>query len=291
MPHNMSHDPSLREITMMPSTIETVDAALFEWLDEELNIHATTNKGWNKVPVIWLAGERSFQKKDQKDLRDSNGVLKLPLMSLNRTSMVKDPAMKGVAWAHLPNRNDAKGGAIEVSRRINQSKTSNFKNAYSYRKHRDYNFPDPKKLTVYETITMPIPTYIMSTYTIVLKAEYQQQINEIMTPFMTLTGQINNFFINKDGHRFEGFIQSDFSMNNNVADYSNSERMYESVISIKVLAYLIGESKNAERPKITIRENAVQLVQVRERAAIGDSPDNLDVINTDLLSKDGFYRE
>ena len=102
---------------------------------------------------------------------------------------------------------------------------------------------------------------------------------------------VNNFFINKDGHRFEGFIQSDFSMNSNVADYSNSERMYESVISIKVLAYLIGESKNAERPKITIRENAVQLVQVRERALLGDSPDNLDVINTDLLSKDGFYRE
>ena len=54
---------------------------------------------------------------------------------------------------------------------------------------------------------------------------------------------------------------------------------------------LLGESKNAESPKITIRENAVQLVQVRERAAVGDAPDNLDLINTDLLSKDGFYRE
>ena len=138
---------------------------------------------------------------------------------------------------------------------------------------------------------MPIPTYINTIYNITLKAEYQQQINELMTPFITTTGQINNFFINKDGHKFEGFIQGDFGMNNNVTNFADSERMYESTISIKVLAYLIGESKNAERPKITIRENAVQLVQVRERAAIGDSPDNLDVINTDLLSKDGFYRE
>ena len=132
----MPHDPAIREITMMPSTIETVDAALFEWLDEKLNIHASTNKGWNKVPVIWIAGERAFQIKDQKDLRDANGVLKLPLISLYRASMVKDPAMKGVAWAHLPNKNDAKGGAVEVSRRISQSKTSNFKNAHSFRKPR-----------------------------------------------------------------------------------------------------------------------------------------------------------
>tara|TARA_R100000951_G_scaffold78022_1_gene65854 strand:- start:156 stop:1016 length:861 start_codon:yes stop_codon:yes gene_type:complete len=282
---------SLREITMMPSTIETIDTALFEWIDQTLNIHATSNKGWNKVPVLWLAGERGFQVKERDDLRDSNGVLKLPLISLNRTSMLKDPAMKGVAWAHIPNIDDAKGGAITVSRRIGQTKTSNFKNAYSFRKHQDYNFPDDKKQTVYETVTMPVPTYINAMYSVTLKAEYQQQINELMTPFMTKTGQIDNFFITNEGHRFEGFIQGDFGMNNNVANYSNSERLYESTISIKILAYLIGEGKNDERPKITIRENAVQLVQVRERALIGGSPDNQDLINTDLLSKDGFYRE
>ena len=53
----------------------------------------------------------------------------------------------------------------------------------------------------------------------------------------------------------------------------------------------MGEGKNAEKPKITIRESAVQLVQVRERAALGDNPDNIEITNTDLLSKKGFYRE
>tara|TARA_R110002020_G_scaffold52021_8_gene146728 strand:- start:3717 stop:4565 length:849 start_codon:yes stop_codon:yes gene_type:complete len=282
----MPADQNTRDITLMPSTIETIDAAFFEWLDSELNIHSSTNKGWKKVPVLWLAPERAFQLKEQKNLYDANGVLKLPLISLNRTSIVKDPAMKGVAWAHIPGNN-----AIEVARRINQSKTANFKNAYSYNKHQDYNFPDNKKKTVYETITMPMPTYINAMYSITLRAEYQQQINELVTPFMTKTGQINNFFITSEGHRFEGFIQNDFGSNNNVVNFSNGERSYESTITVRILGYLLGEGNNAEKPKITIRESAVQLVQVRERAALGDNPDNLQVTNTDLLSKKGFYRE
>jgi len=287
----MPHNGATRDITMMPSTIETIDAAMFEWLDETLNIHTTTNKGWKKVPVLWLAPERGHQIKEEKEVRDRNGIIKLPLITLNRTSMLKDPAMKGVAWAHIPHMSDPKGGAVTVARRIGQVKTSNFKNAYSFRKHGDFNFPSTKKLTVYETISMPIPTYINAMYSITLKGEYQQQINELATPFITKTGQINNFFISKEGHRFEGFIQNDFNTSNNVTNMAVDERLYETTVSVRILAYLLGEGKNAERPKVAIRENAVQVVQVRERAAIGDATDTLDVINTDLLSKDGFYRE
>jgi hypothetical protein len=275
----------------MPSTIETIDGAMFEYLDETLNIHASTNKGWEKTPIIWQAAERSYQIKHDKDIRDKNGIIKLPLITLDRTSMIKDPAMKGVAWAHIPPINDAKGGVITVARRIRQDKTANFKNAYSFRQHQDYNFPDKAVRTVYETITMPMPTYINVMYSINIKSEYQQQMNEILTPFITRTGQINNFFIKKEGHRFEGFLEDDFSGANNVANLAMEERFYQTTVSIRILAYLLGEGKNAERPKITVRENAVQLVQARERAVLGDEPNNLDLINTDLLSKDGFYRE
>ena len=61
-------DAELKEITVMPSTLETIDRALFEWLSEELDIFATTNKGWNKVPVIWAGSERSHQIKKDKEL-------------------------------------------------------------------------------------------------------------------------------------------------------------------------------------------------------------------------------
>ena len=163
-------DAELKEITVMPSTLETIDQALFSWLNEELDIFATTNKGWKKVPVIWAGSERAHQIKRDKDIRDSAGLLKLPMITVSRESVVKDPNFKGVAWAHIPNNPDIKGGAMTVARKIGQQKTANFKNAFSNREFKDYNFPTNKRLTVYETMTMPMPTYITLMYDIKIPA-------------------------------------------------------------------------------------------------------------------------
>jgi|TARA_R110000823_G_scaffold66704_3_gene155914 hypothetical protein len=264
MPDKVSTNASLKEVSLMPSTIETIDRALFEWLDAKLNIFSTTNKGWGKVPVVWAGAERSHQIKNDKELRDSNGVLKFPLITLSRESIIKDSNFKGVAWAHIPNKNDAKGGALTVAKTIGQVKTADLKNSHSFRQHKDYNFPSSKDLTVYNIISMPVPTYITLMYDIKIRAEYQQQINEILTPFITNTGQIDNFFINQDGHKFEGFIQGNFGQANNITSMSNDERRYETSIQIKILGYLLGSGPNEERPKITTRENLVTLIQVLE---------------------------
>ena len=252
-------DAELKEISIMPSTLETIDVALFKWLDEELGIFATTNKGWKKVPVVWAGSERSHQIKKEKDIRDSTGTIKLPIITVSRQSVVKDSNFKGIAWAHIPPVPDAKGGAITVSRRIGQVKTANFKNAFAYRQFEDYNRPNNKNLTVYETITMPTPTYVSLMYDIKIRAEYQQQINEILTPFIVKTGQIDNFFINNEGHKFEGFIQGDFGQGNNITNMSESERTYETSVQAKILGYLLGSGPNEERPKFTVRENAAML--------------------------------
>ena len=61
---------NLQEIQFMPSTLETIDRALFSFLNEELDLHVNTNKGWSKVPVLWVSAERAFQIKNDKELRD-----------------------------------------------------------------------------------------------------------------------------------------------------------------------------------------------------------------------------
>jgi hypothetical protein len=260
----------LKEISLMPSTIETIDYAIFDWLNETLDIFCTTNEGWSKVPIVWSMAERAHQIKSNKDLRNSEGVFTLPVMSIERTSLIKDPSMKGVAWSHLPNYNDPRGGAIEVARRIQQNKTSNFANATSGRKYGQQNFPFANKKVVYETITMPIPTYVVANYKLSIRTEFQQQMNEVFTPFMTYTGQINNFFITRDGHKFEGFIEGDFGLENNLSNLAEEERKFETVINLKILGYLLSADKNSERPKVTIRENAVEVKMPRERVIFGD---------------------
>mgnify|MGYP004198039083 FL=1 len=93
---------------------------------------------------------------------------------------------------------------------------------------------------MYETITVPLPVYVHVRYSVVLRAEYRQQINEMLTPFLVETGQITQFMIDYDGHRFEAFLPQDFGLNTNFADMGEDERLMENKIEIRVLGYLIG---------------------------------------------------
>lgn len=274
----------VREMTLMPSTIETIDYAFYDWINETVDPFATTNKGWEKVKIRWVSGERSWQVKSDRDIRDGSSRIILPMITLHRNGFQKDPAMKGVAWAHIPNANDPKGGArtLTVSRRIEQTKTSKFANATAKRRFNQDTFPFNNKKVVYETKTFPIPVYVVGSYTLSIRTEYLQQMNEIIQPLLTETGQINNFFMERDGHRFEGFIQNDISDNSNAVNMGDDSRYYLNTVDIKVLGYLIGKGKNDERPRVTTRENAVEVKIPREHVIYGD-------INEYL--KKGFYRD
>ena len=273
----------LKEIEIQPSTIETIDRALFEYIDEELDIFCSTNKGFKKVPFIWAGAERAFQIKHDRELRDVNGWLIYPIMSLERTGITKDLAKRGAYYAAAQNVGDLKGGSMTVARTIKQNKTSNFANADSKRLILDAvgtgqnNFPKKNEKVVYETITVPIPVYLEVTYTLTVMSEYQQQINEIITPFMTKTGAINYFIVEKDNHRFEVFLESDYALNNNAASLLEDARGYETKINFRVIGYIMGADKNQEQPKIVRRENAVEIKLPREHVIFGDIPENLHV--------------
>ena len=273
----------LKEIEIQPSTIETIDRALFEYIDEELDIFCSTNKGFKKVPFIWAGAERAFQIKHDRELRDVNGWLIYPIMSLERTGISKDLTKRGAYYAAGQNLGDVKGGSMTIARTIKQNKTSNFANADSKRLILDAvgtgqnNFPKKNEKVVYETITVPIPVYLEVTYTLTVMSEYQQQINEIITPFMTKTGAVNYFIVEKDNHRFEVFLESDYALNNNAASLLEDARGYETKINFRVIGYIMGADKNQEQPKIVRRENAVEIKLPREHVIFGDIPENLHV--------------
>ena len=207
-------------------------------------------------------------------IRDRSGNLILPIVTVERTSIVKDPTRKGTVWGNVLPVKDEKGGTIKIARRLKQDKSSNFANAESNRRHNKINFPGSKnKKIVYETITIPLPVYVTSTYEITIRTEYQQQMNQILTPFITKPGAINYIILYRDGHKYEGFIQQDFSQNNNYSSFTSEERKLETKIQIEVLGYLIGEDKNQEQPKYAIRENAVEIKMPRERIVFQDIPE------------------
>ena len=99
-----------------------------KWLGDSLDLHTKTNKGILKVPVLWLGTERVWQVKNDQRIRDKVGKLILPLITINRDSITKDPSFKGSFQAHIYENKDYKGGAHPAGSNINQDKTQNFQN-------------------------------------------------------------------------------------------------------------------------------------------------------------------
>ena len=136
---------------------------------------------------------------------------------------------------------------------------------------------------VYETMSMPIPTWVMVKYEVHLRTEYQQQMNELIRPFITIPGNSRMpKRITEARHYYEVFIDGSFANGSNAANLGMDHRNYENTINIEVLGYLMGEGENQEQPVIVKRENAVEIRLSREKVMFGDIPETL---------KDGFYRD
>ena len=88
-----------------------------------------TNQGWQKTPIIWISGERSWQIKNNRDLRDKNNLFVLPVITVERTNITKDVNKKGKYWGNVFPFDETKGGSIAIHQVINQEKSSNFARA------------------------------------------------------------------------------------------------------------------------------------------------------------------
>lgn len=260
---------SYKEFPLEHSTIENIDLAMYKWLDSQLNLFTTTNNGFKKVPVVWIIGERAYQSKNNPDLRDTQGTFILPVITLERTAINKDLNKKGVVWSALPEFNDVKGGSLEIGTRIVQDKSSNFARTTNFRKFGQANYPNTNNKVVYESISIPLPVYVTISYSIEIKTQYQQQMNELVQPFLTFTGGVNRFWIENSGHKYESFIKGDVSQENKTRDLGEDERIFVSKITIETLGYLIGQGDNQNKPKVVVRETYVDVKIPRERVITG----------------------
>lgn len=256
-----------------PSTIETIDKSVLNYV-EELNLFTTTNKGWKKVPVLWGTSERTFLTKDKTEIRDSLGALIYPLISIRRTSFKKDLRSPGIFQGNVPEVSDEQGGSLDIKRVVYQEKTAKFANADAARLHGQSNYPSPNPKIVYRTVSAPMPVNVELNYEIAIRTEYQQQMNDLMLPFVTKPGTINFVRLIEGEHRFEGFLQPDYQTQDNLSDFSSDERRFETRLVLKVVGYLIGQGENRDRPHYSIRENAVEVKIPRERISLQEVPEH-----------------
>tara|TARA_R100000008_G_scaffold82331_1_gene66517 strand:- start:742 stop:1623 length:882 start_codon:yes stop_codon:yes gene_type:complete len=265
---------------LSPSTLEDVDYALYEFINDELNIYSETNRGFKKVPVMYSVPERAYQIKNDPNLRPNGRTLLYPLISILKTSINQDPAKKGRYGVHIPPYFDYynRGGSIDIARVIHQDKTKNFANANSIRKSQGQvsnyqTFPMENKNIVYETLSVPMPSFVEVSYTISIVTEYQQQMNDILAAFASKTSTPSAFKITHNKNEYEAFITPEYSLENNSSGLETSERIFRTTITINVLGYLIGATKNQETPNVVRRQSAAKVQIQRERVVLGDEID------------------
>jgi len=251
-----------------PSTLETIDSAFYRWVDEELNLFARTNDDFKKVSVIWSGAERAYQIKRSKEARDSSETLILPIITIERTGVQKDPSRMGPFGNNVYYNSDRRKNNFVVRREIQAAKTKNFANAESERVMGYKNSKHISKDIIYEFSFIPTPTWVHVNYVLKLITEYQTQMNDLVTPFVNRHGNANSFNMGDQDNAYEAFIAQDFTQNNNAADMGEEERKFETEIQIRVEGYLIGSETNQEQQRVAYRENQVKLRFGKEKTIL-----------------------
>jgi len=278
---------STKQKTLSPSTLETIDFALYNWLNEKLDIYTDSNEGRRKVPIIWITAERAFQVKDDKELReiDSQSII-YPAMVVERNSVSKTNANERVVPGNIFPQMDRKRGAFPLYRRVVKDKTQNFQNAaakrYTNQTQETFKLPFESNEVVYETLYTGYPVFLNMNYTIKIRTIYIQQLNEILLPFQRFTGGINQFLVEHENHKYEAFIEDDYSISSNASNLGGEEKKFDAEIKIKVLGYVTADGINQDTPYVVSRESPAKIRFTRERSMLRErNPDN----------DDGFFRQ
>lgn len=260
-----------------PSTLETVDFAVYDWVDSILDISVNTNEGFKKVPVVWLSQERVFQIKNGLEFKDfDNQSIVYPYIVIKRESFVNTPAGERPIPANIFPKKDYKRGSFRIAHKIiQQEKTSNFVNADSYRSVGQINFRNKNKVPaiVYESWYIDYPVYHTISYKITARTNYQEQINEILQNFARSSGGINLVNISHDIHHYEAFKQDGTSTDNS-ENLGEEEKYYEYSFELKVLGYTTTIGDNKLTPVYVVRESPAKIRFQRERSLFNEKNEN-----------------
>ena len=73
-------------------------------------------------------------------------------------------------------------------------------------------------------MTIPIPIYVSVGYKIVLRTEYQEQMNDLLTPFIRISNGHKRVLVAHNSNQYEAFFDEDYAMTNNISSYEKNER-------------------------------------------------------------------
>lgn len=252
--------------------IEDVDVALFKLFDQEISpsYGGIGSTDILKVPIVFAAGEKWALLKRGRPLRDKNGTLILPLITIMRTE-INQTSSDDIIGRGI----NQQVGEIVIKRKLDKSDRSyqSIINRIFLRGQQNVamgpsDTEDPAQLTteraigdlasdpmisdggvlyndrtknVYETIVVPTPQFYTAKYQVTIWAQYTQHTNQIIEKiFASLLPQAQSWRLETPkGYWFVAKIE-DGSINSETSfeDMSQQERFLKYNFNVVVPAYI-----------------------------------------------------
>ena len=276
--------------------IEDIDKAMFNLFNKDLPLFYELEGERKRVPVIFASGERFALLKRKKPLRDRNGTIILPLISITRTGLENNPS-KGVAdnqmLPHIIKRKIAPEDAA-YQQLINKENLENTKNTLEQEEDMEKKDRINKNLSlkpkmssdnIYEFVEMPPIKYVGATYEVVIWTNYAQEANRlveaIMASYNLNAGQ--QFRIDSDKpYWFVAFADNGITMDTSFSDSTDAERYVKFTMTFTTNGYIVAPNimggKTALRSFVSapsVSFNVVDdevITNYRESGTIDNSP-------------------
>jgi len=223
--------------------IEDVDKAMFKLFNEDIPLFYNLDGDLKKIPIIFGAGERAFLLRRKEPIRDNNGALILPMVSILRTGIDQEaPAGIGPGNGEITLKKRLSPEDQSWKRLQNQQNLQNQEGLQSDKSNTSASLLLDEKSSVYEFITIPTPRFYKSTFEITFWAQYQSQMNDIIEAFISSYNirPARTFRIESPkGYWFLATTEQNISFENNIDNYTDDERILKATIEMNVTGYIV----------------------------------------------------
>jgi len=205
-------------------TIYKLDQSLYSYF-QDLGITITANGTQEKVPITWGTGEKWSIIKNKKMLRDANGSLILPIISITSMGVADDP--QNNVLAALP-----KSERLIISKEAISNESGNG--------------------LEYLVTSIRYPKQISCTYEMNIWAQYLIQMNEIIQYLITKQHYQQSFcFYDKDnsGYRYNAFMDAPLNSKDNVMEIGQEERIIIKSITFRITFPIIDKDSDLKQER------------------------------------------
>tara|TARA_Y100000310_G_scaffold236214_1_gene239379 strand:- start:3448 stop:4650 length:1203 start_codon:yes stop_codon:yes gene_type:complete len=254
----------------MPSCgIEDVDRAVFNLFDKDLDLTVSEKEETRRVPVVFATGERFALVKRRRAIRDKNGTIILPLVSVRRTGInqTKSWGLPGdtgdlVIKTRLSSKDQQFQNIVNkqgIKNQSNVASPTNFVNRssvykYSYPGKIASRRPDSLKTSadgvainndlgknIFEIITVPFPLFFKATYEIIFWTQYTLHMNQMLETFMA-SYHVSDFgfkVTSDKGYWFVAYVENELSADDNFEEFTDEQRMIKYTIRMFAHGWIV----------------------------------------------------